>query len=104
MNTENAILLTASLFEGKHEYLIFCLLLFPLGRGDSFFSGCGRLTNKVTKLHHAAHGKLLVPPKGYPQKGALLGERNKLQVLYSRIFYYHVIENQDTSRKIRCIL
>ena len=36
MATENAIL-TASLFEVKHEYLFFCLLLFPLGRGDSFF-------------------------------------------------------------------
>ncbi len=32
----NAIL-TASLLEVKHEYLFFCLLLFPLGRGDSFF-------------------------------------------------------------------
>ena len=27
-----------------------------------------------------------------------------LQVLYSRMFYYHVIESQDASRNIRCIL
>ena len=35
MATENAIL-TASLFEVKHEYF-FLSSLFPLGRGDSFF-------------------------------------------------------------------
>ncbi len=52
MATGNAIL-TASLFEVKHEYLFFLSSFVSFRSWRFFFFGCGRLTNKVTKLHHA---------------------------------------------------
>ena len=92
MATENAILwLFCCIIILRQAWILIYLSSFVSFRSWRFFPfGCGRTTNKVTKVHHAA--------------SVLLGLRNKLQVLYSRIFYYHVIEYRDTSRKIRCIL
>ena len=87
MATENAILwpFYCIIILRQAGILIYFSSFVSFRSWRFFLFGCGRTTNKVTKLHHTAC--------------VLLGLRK-----YSRIFHYHVIEYQDTCRKIRCIL